>query len=196
MEYSQLKKLIRNVVESTNKENIMLFGSQVLYAKFKNIENKNIVKSYEADFTLYKYKNKQELEDFVDLVDGANGEFSQYHQTNGFYAEGVSSFNESFPKNYKNRLVNFQYSDNPKDVVQFMNVKDVVVMKLRRMDPKDHSFIEYCIEKDLIKLEDIEKIIDNEYNQLWEFSKEELKEKIKLKFQFTSKEEMSSFEFN
>ena len=87
MEFNQLKKLIKNVVESTNQKNIMLFGSQVLYAKFENIDNENIVKSYEADFTLYKYKNKQELEDFVDVVDGSIGELSQYHQTNGFYHE-------------------------------------------------------------------------------------------------------------
>lgn len=196
MEFNQLKKLIKNVVESTNQKNIMLFGSQVLYAKFENIDNENIVKSYEADFTLYKYKNKQELEDFVDVVDGSIGELSQYHQTNGFYAEGVSSFNDSFPKNYKNRLINFQYSDNPKDIVQFMNIKDVAIMKLRRMDPKDHSFLEFCIEKELFKLEDIEKIIDNEYNQLWEFSKDELKDKIKMKFDFVQNKELNYFDFN
>ena len=184
MEYEQLTKLIKNVVEITNQKNIMLFGSQVLYSKFKTIENENILKSYEADFTLYKYKNRQELEDFVDLVDGSIGELSLYHNTNGFYAEGVSNFNDSFPKNYKNRLMNFQYSNNPNDIVQFMNIKDVSIMKLRRMSPKDHAFLEFCIENDLFKLEDIEEIIDNEYNQLWEFSKNELKEKIRIKFDF------------
>ena len=77
-----------------------------------------------------------------------------------------------------------------------MNIKDVTIMKLRRMDPKDHSFLEFCIEKELFKNEDIEKIIDNEYNQLWEFSKDELKDKIKMKFDFVQNKELNYFDFN
>lgn len=179
MKIEQLIKLINDVKKITKQNKIMLFGSQAIYSKIKDVESDTILNSMEADFTLYSYKDKKELENFVDMVD-IIGEFSPYHTTYGFYAEGVSSFNESFPKNYKNRLINFQYSNDKNDIIQFMNIKDVVIMKLRRMDPKDHDFIEYLIEKQLIKLDDIIEIIDKEYMDVWKHSKGFLIDRIKF----------------
>ena len=51
MKIEQLIKLINDVKKITKQNKIMLFGSQAIYSKIKDVESDTILNSMEADFT-------------------------------------------------------------------------------------------------------------------------------------------------
>ena len=51
MKIEQLIKLINDVKKRTKQNKIMLFGSQAIYSKIKDVESDTILNSMEADFT-------------------------------------------------------------------------------------------------------------------------------------------------
>jgi hypothetical protein len=78
MTREQLEHAIRAACEVSEDNEIWIFGSQAILGEFPNA-SKDLRASIEVDV---QPKNRP---DNVDVIDGALGELSLFHQTHGFY---------------------------------------------------------------------------------------------------------------
>ena len=98
MTRSQLEHLIRAAADISNDDDIIVIGSQAILGQFPNAPESMRV-SAEAD--LYPLHHPER----ADLIDGSIGELSPFHETYGYYAQGVSETTALLPLGWKERLV-------------------------------------------------------------------------------------------
>jgi len=77
----------------------------------------------------------------ADLIDGAIGEASMFHETFGYYAEGVVSSTAVLPSGWRERLVRFQTPATANVVAWCLEVHDLWLAKAVAGRPKD---LEFC----------------------------------------------------
>lgn len=75
----------------------------------------------------------------ADQVDGAIGELSRFHETFGYYAQGVSVHTATLPAGWKTRLVRIDI-EGESAIAWSLEAHDCVVSKLVADRPKDREF--------------------------------------------------------
>ncbi len=98
MTRAQLEHLIRASGDIADDDEIIVIGSQAILAQFPDAPSDLLV-SVEAD--VYP-KNRPER---ADLIDGTIGELSPFHETYGYYAQGVSETTAVLPAGWNERLI-------------------------------------------------------------------------------------------
>jgi hypothetical protein len=93
-----LEHLIRACTQIADDEEIVIVGSQSILGAFPDAPPALLV-SVEAD--VYP-KNRPER---ADLIDGSIGEGSPFHETFGYYAQGVGETTATLPAGWKERLI-------------------------------------------------------------------------------------------
>lgn len=76
----------------------------------------------------------------ADIVDGAIGEDSMFHETHGYYGQGVSISTATLPRGWEERLVSFTPADSSPAEAVCLDPIDLVVAKLVAGREKDLSF--------------------------------------------------------
>ena len=77
----------------------------------------------------------------ADLLDGSIGELSMFHETFGYYAQGVEEATAILPEGWRERLVRFETPDTNGIVAWCPEPHDLWVSKAIANRPKD---IEFC----------------------------------------------------
>lgn len=73
------------------------------------------------------------------------GEGSLFHQAHGFYIDGVDENTAEFPPGWQGRATVNIVKDGAKEIKAIAPcLEDLIVAKLRRLDPKDKEFIQAC----------------------------------------------------
>jgi hypothetical protein len=91
----QLAHVLRAACAVANDPNVLVLGSQSILGSFEETElPAEATASIEADIAFLNDPDRQK----ADRVDGAIGELSAFHDTNGFYAEGVPFLDHKSPK--------------------------------------------------------------------------------------------------
>ena len=98
MQRPQLEHIIRAAVGITGATEIVVIGSQAVLGQFPDAPPA-LLASMEAD--VYP-RNRPER---ADLIDGAIGEGSRFHEQFGYYAQGVGEATATLPRHWRNRLV-------------------------------------------------------------------------------------------
>jgi hypothetical protein len=98
MTRQQLEHLIRAAAVIADDDELIVIGSQSILGQYPNAASSLLV-SVEAD--LYP-KNHPER---ADLIDGTIGELSPFHDTYGYYAQGVGPTTAVLPQGWEQRLV-------------------------------------------------------------------------------------------
>jgi hypothetical protein len=101
MKRSELKHVIRAAATIADDDEIVVVGSQAILGQFPSPPAELCV-SNEAD--VYP-KNHPER---ADLIDGSIGELSPFHDTFGYYAQGVGETTAVLPDGWRTRLVRLQ----------------------------------------------------------------------------------------
>jgi hypothetical protein len=86
----------------------------------------------------------------ADQVDGAIGELSAFHETFGYYAQGVSVSTAVLPAGWRDRLVLVETSSTAPGRGCLLDPHDCVVSKLVAGREKDYAFAYALIEHGLI----------------------------------------------
>jgi len=97
MTRSQLEHLIRAAGTIANDEGIIVIGSQAVLGTVAS-PPAELVQSIEADVYPLTHPERS------DLIDGAIGEGSQFHDTFGYYAQGVGPETAILPSSWRTRL--------------------------------------------------------------------------------------------
>jgi hypothetical protein len=95
---ADLEHLIRAAATIADDDELIVVGSQAVLAQFPDAPEE-MLRSDEAD--IYP-KNKPER---WELIDGAIGELSTFHDPFGYYAQGVEEGVATLPNGWKSRLI-------------------------------------------------------------------------------------------
>ncbi len=134
MQRHELEHLVRAAGSITGADEIIVVGSQAILGSFPDAPAL-LLRSVEADlFTLRDHKD-------ADLIDGSIGEGSPFHQTFGYYAQGVWEDTAVLPEGWKERLVKI-CNENTRGVTAWcLDLHDLAVAKLVAGREKDLDYL-------------------------------------------------------
>jgi hypothetical protein len=129
-----LEHLIRAASAITNEYEIMVVGSQSILGAVPE-PPEELSKSMEADlFPLHR-------PELSDLIDGAIGESSPFHDLFGYYAQGVGMETAILPVGWKDRLVKIQNPNTDLKIGYCLDPNDLALSKLAAGREKDWPFV-------------------------------------------------------
>lgn len=134
MTREQLEHLIRAAAVIAADDDIIVIGSQAILGQFPDAPAPMRV-STEAD--LYPMNHP----DRSDLIEGSIGELSPFHQTFGYYAQGVGEETAFLPAGWKDRLVVVQNQNTRGARGWCLEVHDLLVAKAIAGRDKDFDFL-------------------------------------------------------
>lgn len=139
MTREQLEHLIRAAAVIADDDEIVVIGSQAILGQFPKAPEPMRV-SVEAD--LFP-KNHPER---ADILEGSIGELSPFHETFGYYAQGVQEETARLPQGWKDRLVVIQNENTRGARGLCLEVHDLLVSKTIAGREKDLGFLRVAAE--------------------------------------------------
>ena len=133
MRRSDLEHLIRAAGRVADEPELVIIGSQAILGQFPDAPAA-LVRSMEAD--LYPLSRPERADD----VDGAIGEGSRFHQTHGYYAQGVGPDTATLPKGWRRRLVRIENPNTEGYAGLCLEVHDLAISKYVAGREKDREF--------------------------------------------------------
>ncbi len=116
---------------------ILVIGSQALHASSPEPLPPEAERSVEADVVALDDPDSTK----ADLIDGSIGEASMFHQSFGYYAQGVSEATAVLADGWRDRLVRYESPMTNGVVAWCLEVHDLWLSKAVAFRPKD---IEFC----------------------------------------------------
>lgn len=134
MRRSELEHVIRAAAAITNEYEIVVVGSQSLLGAVPE-PSVLLMESMEADvYPLHR-------PDLADLIDGAIGEGSPFHDCFGYYAQGVGPETAILPSGWQDRLVRIQNPNTDLKIGLCLDPHDLAASKLAAGREKDWAFV-------------------------------------------------------
>jgi hypothetical protein len=143
MKRAQLEHLIRAAAVIADDDELIVIGSQAILGQYPDAPDALLV-SVEAD--LYP-KNHPER---ADLIDGTIGELSPFHDTFGYYAQGVGESTAVLPSGWQQRLVPIRNENTRFATGWCLEAHDLVLAKYVARRDKDVRFIRDAIAHGLV----------------------------------------------
>lgn len=133
MKRSELEHVIRASGAIADDRELIIIGSQSILGQFPDAPAA-LLASMETD--LYP-RNRPER---AELVDGAIGEGSQFHEQFGYYAQGVGPETAVLPAGWEERLVRIDNPNTNGIAGLCLEVHDLAISKYVAGRPKDMEF--------------------------------------------------------
>jgi hypothetical protein len=155
MNRTQFEHTIRAAAGVVGVDEVIVIGSQSIHPSVDPVpEAAN--RSVETDIVLFDDADGSK----ADLVDGAIGEASMFHQTFGYYAQGVTIGTALLPEGWRDRLVRYQ-SPNTNGVVAWcLSPEDVWTAKALAGRPKDLEFCRALLATDQVNRALLARLLD------------------------------------
>jgi hypothetical protein len=133
MTRSELEHVIRAAGAVADDREIVVIGSQSVLGQFPDAPSA-LLASMEAD--VYPRNHPER----ADLIDGAIGEGSHFHEQFGYYAQGVSEATAILPKGWQDRLVRVKNANTGGSTGLCLELHDLAVSKYAAGREKDLAF--------------------------------------------------------
>ncbi len=147
MTREQLEHILRAASAIAGDPDVLVIGSQSVLGSFAEDDLPfEATSSMEADIAFFD----DPADAKADQVDGAIGELSTFHETFGYYAQGVSVSTAVLPEGWRGRVVTFATPDTAPGRGLCLDPHDCVVSKLVAGREKDLSFAGALVRKGLI----------------------------------------------
>jgi hypothetical protein len=140
----ELEHVIRAAAAIANTPNIVIIGSQAILAQHPDAPAELLV-SLEAD--VYPKDDPAKSE----LIDGAIGERSTFHETFGYYAHGVGPETAIVSEGAYERLVPICNENTHLSTGWCLEAHDLIVSKLAAGREKDLDFVKSALRHRLVK---------------------------------------------
>jgi len=140
----QLEHVIRAAATISDDDDIVVIGSQAILGQFPNAPASLLV-SNEADVWPRNHPDRWEL------IDGAIGELSLFHDTFGYYAQGVGRETAILPQGWETRLVRVSTPATRGATGWCLEVHDLVVFKYAAGREKDALFVREVIAHGMVE---------------------------------------------
>ncbi|HEY3448519.1 MAG TPA: DUF6036 family nucleotidyltransferase [Myxococcales bacterium] len=143
MNRAQLEHIIRAAAVIADDDELIIVGSQAILGEHPDAPAEALV-SEEAD--VYP-KNHPER---ADIIDGAIGELSQFHDSFGYYAQGVGEETATLPQGWRDRLVPVRGPGTRGATGWCLETHDLAVSKLVAGREKDLEFVGVLVRHQLV----------------------------------------------
>lgn len=143
MRRTELEHIIRAASAITNEYELVIIGSQSILGAVPNPPDA-LVESMEAD--IYPLQHPE----LADLIDGAIGEASPFHERFGYYAQGVGPDTAILPRGWQSRLVKLQNPNTDLKVGWCLELHDLAISKLAAGREKNWPFVGAMLTHQLI----------------------------------------------
>jgi hypothetical protein len=143
MRRKDLEHLIRAAAAITDQYEIMVVGSQSILGAVPNAPDL-LLRSMEADF--YPLHRP----DLSDLIDGAIGEGSPFHDRFGYYAQGVGPETATLPSGWEGRVVKVQNENTDLRIGYCLDPHDLAASKLVAGREKDWQFVDLLLQHEIV----------------------------------------------
>lgn len=122
MTRAQLEHLLRAAGEICQDDELIVIGSQAILGQFPDAPALLLV-STEADLIPAHHPQRS------DLIDGSIGELSPFHETYGYYAQGVDETTATLPSGWRERLVTLRNENTRGISGRCLEVHDLLIAK-------------------------------------------------------------------
>lgn len=143
MKRAELEHIIRACADIANDDEIIVIGSQAILGQFPEAPDELCV-SMEADVYPKNYPERWEL------IDGSIGELSPFHDTFGYYAQGVEEGTATLPAGWWERLVAVRNPNTRGATGLCLEVHDLMISKYVAGRDKDRAFAQAAIRHGLV----------------------------------------------
>lgn len=133
MKRADLEHIIRAAATIADDDELIIVGSQAVLAQFPDAPEE-MLRSNEAD--VYPKNQPQRWE----LIDGAIGELSTFHDTFGYYAQGVQEGVATLPAGWQGRLVALQTRATRGATGWCLELHDLLISKYIANRPTDRRY--------------------------------------------------------
>lgn len=133
-----LEHILRAASAVADEREFVVIGSQAVLGQFPAAPDSLLV-SIEAD--IYPRHAPQKS----DLIDGAIGELSRFHETFGYYAHGVDDTTAILPPGWEERLVPIENASTGGAIGWCLEVHDLAVSKLVAGRPRDTEYLQVLL---------------------------------------------------
>lgn len=134
MTRDQLEHIIRAACTIADDDELIVIGSQAVLAQFPDAPAELLV-SIEAD--VYPKNHPERAE----LVEGAIGELSMFHETFGYYADGVGVETAVLPEGWERRLVPIYGPGTAGNTGWGLEIHDLLISKAVAGREKDGAYV-------------------------------------------------------
>lgn len=138
MTRAALEHIVRAAAAVTNERDIVVIGSQAVLGQYPDAPDA-LLTSIDADVF------PRHAPDKGDLIDGAIGELSTFHEAFGYYAHGVDDTTATLPRGWEERLVPLRNENTAGATGWCLEVHDLAVSKLVAGRAKDLEFLDVLL---------------------------------------------------
>ena len=153
MTRAALEHLLRAAAAITDEQHFVVIGSQAVLGQFPQAPDALLV-SIEAD--LYP----RDAIDKSDLIDGAIGELSRFHETFGYYAHGVDETTATLPAGWRERLIPVHNDNTGGSTGWCLEIHDLASSKLVASRDRDTDFVRVLLRERMVDPEVLERRLD------------------------------------
>jgi hypothetical protein len=147
MRRDQLEHVLRAACTIAKADEALVVGSQAILGSLpEEALPVEAIRSIEVDVAFLDDVD----DELSDQVDGALGELSQFHETFGYYAQGVSVATAVLPSGWQERLIVFETPGTAPGRGLCLERHDLVVSKLVAYREKDREFAAALIREGLV----------------------------------------------
>jgi hypothetical protein len=143
---AQLEHIVRAATQIADDDDLVIIGSQAILGQFPNAPEA-LLASMEVD--VYPRNHPER----ADLIDGTIGELSPFHETFGYYAQGVGPSTARLPRGWEERLVPIRNAATRGATGWCLEAHDLVISKLIACREKDMAFARTALQHGLIRVE-------------------------------------------
>jgi hypothetical protein len=143
MTRDQLEHAIRAACDVADDNELFIFGSQSILGGHPNAPPE-LRASVEVDV---QPKNRPEK---VDSIDGSLGELSTFHETHGFYVQGVSIEVAQLPEQWEDRTHQVKNDNTRGNTGYCLEAHDLAASKLAAFRDKDRDFVRVLLMEQII----------------------------------------------
>jgi hypothetical protein len=134
MQRDQLEHLIRAAGAISGSRRVIVIGSQAILGQYPTGAPARATLSMEADLL------PLDALDMSEMLSGSLGELSPFHNTFGYYGDGVSLTTATLPAGWKDRLVAIDNPNTNGYIGLCLELHDLLLSKYFAGRDKDHEF--------------------------------------------------------
>jgi hypothetical protein len=149
MQKRKIDHLLRAAATVTGHRTFVLVGSTVVLVRCKNIPL-DMLMTPEADLYVPDILDQEEVSD---LIEGSIGQGSTFHDTYGYYADGVSSGTSVMPTDWQLRASRYNGTECPGVTAIVPEQNDVALAKLVAWREKDTEWLKSGLRAKLFSLD-------------------------------------------
>lgn len=146
MNRAQFDHAIRAAGAVAGVSEVIVIGSQAAHASISGQLPEAAMRSVEADIVIMGDHSGEK----ADLVDGSIGEASMFHETFGYYAQGVSIETAVLADGWEARLVRYESPATSGVVAWCLSLEDLFVSKALAGRKKDFEFCRALLELEAV----------------------------------------------